>query len=199
MDGFPQKMDGFPGKLVLILFPQQGYISPIRFPPYNILHHMGNAQVSPSISLALENAAKSIELKEPGKFVPILSPKYGYFFPADSHPMVSSTPWKIHGFSHQFPLASIPDTLELKVKYIKRRRGHECYFIKKEEYKYTLGKSIPPYTKLSLLLTISPKNYNSYPKISTKSAATVAFGRKVSEGYSFKKDSQFNSYFSIAM
>ena len=113
--------------------------------------------------------------------------------------MVSPTPRKMHGFSHQFPIPSIPDTLELKAKYIKRRRGHGCYFIKKEEYKYTLGKSIPPYTKLSLLLTISSKNYNSYPKISTKSAATVAFGRKVSEGYSFKKDSQFNSYFSIAM
>ena len=70
---------------------------------------------------------------------------------------------------------------------------------KKKKYKYTLGNSIPPYAKLSLLLTISSKNYNSYPKISTKSAATVAFGRKVSEGYSFKKDSQFNSYFSIAM
>ena len=123
----------------------------------------------------------------------------GYFFPADSHPMVSSTPRKIHGFSHQFPLASIPDTLELKVKYTKRRRGHECYFKKREEYKYTLGKSIPLCTKLFLLLTVSFKNYNSYPKISTESAATVEFGRKVSEAYSFKKNSKFNSYFSIAM
>ena len=135
--------------------------------------------------IALENAAKSIELREPGKLVPILSPKYGYFFPSDSHPMVSPTPRKMHEFSHQFPIASIPDTLELKAKYIKIRRGHGCYFIKKEEYKYTLGKSIPPYTKLSLLLTISSKNYNSYPKISTKSAATMAFGRKVSDAYSF--------------
>ena len=102
-------------------------------------------------------------------------------------------------FSHQFIIASIPDTPELKANHIKRRRGGGCNFIKKEGYKYTLGKSIPAYTKLSLLLTIGSKNYNSYPKISTKSAATVAFGRKVSEGYSFKKDSQFNSYFFIAM
>ena len=101
--------------------------------------------------------------------------------------MVSPSRWKMHGFSHQFPIASIPDTLELKAKYIKRRRGHGCYFIKKEEYKYTLGKSIPPYTKLSLLLKINSKNYNSYQKISTKSAATMAFGRKVSEGYNCKK------------
>ena len=113
--------------------------------------------------------------------------------------MVSPTPWKMHGFSYQFHIALIPDTLELKAKYIKRRRGHGCYFIKKEECKYTLGKSIPPYTKVSLLLTISFKNYNSYPKVSTKSTATVAFGSKVSEGYSFKKDSQFKSYFSIVM
>ena len=133
--------------------------------------------------IALENAAKSIELREPGKLVPILSPKYGYFFPSDSHPMVSPTPWKMHSFSHQFSIALIPDTLELKAKYIKRRRGHGCNFIKKEEYKNTLRKGIPPYTKLSLFLIISCKNYNSYPKISTKSAATVAFGRKVSEGY----------------
>ena len=97
--------------------------------------------------IALENAAQSIILREPGKLLPILSPKYG-------------------------------------IVYI---------------VQYTLNKSKPPYTTISLLLTISSKNYNSYPKISTKSAATVAFGRKVSEGYSFKKDSQFNSYFSIAM
>ena len=149
--------------------------------------------------IALENAAKSIELRELGKLVPILSPKYGYFSPSDSHPMVFPTPWKMHGISHQFPIASIPDTLELKAKYIKIRRRHGCYFIKKEEYKYTLGKSKPPYTKLFLILTISFKNYNSYQKISAKSAVTVAFGRKVSEGYSFKKDSKFNLYFSIAM
>ena len=74
-----------------------------------------------------------------------------------------------------------------------------CNFIKKVEYKYTFGKSIQSYTKLSLFLIISSKNYNSYPKVLTKSAATVAFGRKVSEDYTFKRDSQFSSYFSIAM
>ena len=147
--------------------------------------------------VAWENATNRENL---GNWYPYFPQSMGTFFPSDSHPTVSPIPWKIHGFSHQFLIASIPDTLELKAKYIRRkRRGNGCYFIKKEEYKYTLGKIIPPYTKLSLLLTISSKNYNSYPKISTKSAATVAFGRKVSEGYSFKKDSQFNSYFSIAM
>ena len=50
-----------------------------------------------------------------------------------------------------------------------------------------------------LIFNNSSKNYNSYPKISTKSSATVAFGRKVPKGYSFKKVSQLNLYFSIAM
>ena len=105
----------------------------------------------------------------------------------------------MHDFSHQFPIASIPDTLELKSNHVKRRRGHWCNFIKKKEFKYTSGKSIPINIKLSLLLTIDSKNYNSYPKISTKSAATVAFGRNVFQGYSFKNDSQFNSCYFIAM
>ena len=88
--------------------------------------------------------------------------------------------------SHQFTIASSPDKLELKANQIKRRIGGGCNFIKREENKYTLGKSIPSNTRLSLLLTIDSKNYNSYPKISTKSPAIVAIGRKVSEGSSFK-------------
>ena len=109
--------------------------------------------------------------------------------------MVSPTPWKMHGFSHQFPIASIPDTLELKAKHIKEEEGMDVISSKKRNTNNTntdtntntntLGKSMPPYTKLSLLLTISFKNYNSYPKISTKIAATVTFPSKVSEGYSF--------------
>ena len=41
---------GKPGKLVIILFPQYGYFFPIRFSFYDILHHMGNVWVFPSIS-----------------------------------------------------------------------------------------------------------------------------------------------------
>ena len=52
---------------------------------------------------------------------------------------------------------SIPGTLEFKAKYIKRRRRHGCNFIKKEERKNILGKSIPPYANLSLFLIISSK------------------------------------------
>ena len=93
----------------------------------------------------------------------------------------------------------IPATLEFKAKYIKRRRGNGCNFIKNKEHKYVLGKSMPPYTNLSLFLIISSKIYISHPKILTKSAATVVFVRKMSQGSSFKKDSQFNSNFSIGM
>ena len=56
-----------------------------------------------------------------------------------------------------------------------------------------------PYTNFSLFLIISSKTYSSHPKILTKSAATVVFVRKVSQGSSFKNDSQFNSNFSIAV
>ena len=38
----------------------------------------------------------------------------------------------------------ITGTLEFKAKYDKRRRGSRCNFIKKKEYKYVLGKSMPP-------------------------------------------------------
>ena len=105
----------------------------------------------------------------------------------------------MYGFSHSFPIASIPDTLELIAKYIKWKEGHGCYFIKKDKYKYKLDKSIQYYTKLFSFLIISLKSYNSYSKVSTKKAETMELGRKVSEGYSFKKDSKLNSYFSIAM
>ena len=70
---------------------------------------------------------------------------------------------------------------------------------KNKEYKYVLGKSMPPYTNLSLFLIISSKNYISHANILMKSAATVVFVRKVFQGSNFKKDSQFNSNFSIDM
>ena len=54
---------------------------------------------------------------------------------------------------------------------------------------------MPPYTNLSSFEIISSKNYVSYPNILMKSAVAVVFGRKVSQGSSFKKDSEFNSNF----
>ena len=34
--------------------------------------------------------------------------------------------------------------LEFKAKYNKRLRGNACNFIKNKEYKYVLGKNMPP-------------------------------------------------------
>ena len=59
---------------------------------------------------------------------------------------------------------SILGTLQFKVKYIKTRRGHGCNFIKKEEYKYILAKSMPPFTNVSLFLMISPKKLHLPPR-----------------------------------
>ena len=84
---------------------------------------------------------------------------------------------------------------KFKAKYIKRRIGCGCNFIKKDEYKYILCKSMPPYTNLSLFLIISPKNYISYSKILMKRAATVVFGRKVSQGFSFKNSCQLKLFY----
>ena len=58
---------------------------------------------------------------------------------------------------------------------------------------------MPPYTNFSLFLIISSKNYISQPKFLTKSAGNMVFGRKLPQGSSFKKDSQFGSNFSIAV
>ena len=81
---------------------------------------------------------------------------------------------------------SSPGMLEFKAKYIKRRRRNGCNFIKNKEYKYILGKTMPPYTTLSLFLIITSKNYISHLKTLTQSAATVLFVRKVSQGSSLK-------------
>ena len=75
----------------------------------------------------------------------------------------------------------------MKAKYIKRRRGNGCNFIKNKEYKYILGISVQPYTNLSLFLIINSKNCISHPKVLTKSAATVVCVRKVSQGSSLTK------------
>ena len=53
---------GKPGKLVIILFPQYGYLFPFRFPSYGILHHMGNPWVFLSISHSLEKCNKTYHI-----------------------------------------------------------------------------------------------------------------------------------------
>ena len=46
------------GKLVLILFPQYKCFFLMRFPSYIVLHHMGNACVSPSIPHSIRQCSE---------------------------------------------------------------------------------------------------------------------------------------------
>ena len=171
-------------ELVPIFSLTYGHFSSIRFPFYCIpCYHMGNAWFFSSKST--------------------LWPLWLFF-----HSIGFSTCSKSSWFLKRENITSspflkiekpIPGTVEFKVKYIKRWRGNGCNFAKNKKYRYILSKSMPPYTTLSLFLIISSKNYISHPKTLTKSAATVVFVRKVSQGCSFKKDTQFNSNFSIGM
>ena len=75
MHGFPHKFPtvwenakntmvwGKSGKLIPILFPQYGCFSPIRFPSYGILHHIGNAWVSPSVSHSTRKYNKAYRME----------------------------------------------------------------------------------------------------------------------------------------
>ena len=57
-----------------------GKFFPIRFPSYGILHHMGNAWVSLSISHRRRKCSETHRRGEPGKLELILFPYYGCFF-----------------------------------------------------------------------------------------------------------------------
>ena len=56
-------VSGNSGKLILILVPWYGRFFPIRFPSYGILHHMGNAWVSPSISHSMRKCNKTLPMR----------------------------------------------------------------------------------------------------------------------------------------
>ena len=89
------------GKLILILFPQNGCFFQLDSHPmaYFIIWEMhGFPHQFPTLQ---ENATKPIVWEETGKLVLILFPQCGCFFPLDSHPMVYFIAWKMHGFSHQ--------------------------------------------------------------------------------------------------
>ena len=56
-------------KLVLILFPQHGCFFHIRFLSYSILHHLGNAWVSPSISHSIGKCNKTRRIGSLGVWI----------------------------------------------------------------------------------------------------------------------------------
>ena len=89
---------GEPGKLVLILFPKYGWFFSIRFPSYGILHHMGNAWASSSISHSTGKCNKTHRRGEPGKLVLILFPYYGRF---------SSIRFRFYGILHHMGNACV--------------------------------------------------------------------------------------------
>ena len=113
-------------KLVPIFSLTYGYFSSIRFPFYGILcYHRGNVK---STLRALWLFFHSITFSTCSKI---------YWFLKRTKNPIRWTPF----LKKEKP---IPGTLEFKAKYIKRRRGNGCNFIKNKEYKYVLGKSIPP-------------------------------------------------------
>ena len=63
----------------------------MRFPSYGILHHMGNAWASSSISHSTGKCNKTHRRGEPGKLVLILFPYYGHF---------SSIRFRFYGILH---------------------------------------------------------------------------------------------------
>ena len=90
------------GILVLIIFPKYGCFFFIRF-LYFITWKMYRS--SHQYPMSWEKVTKPILYEEPGKLVPIVFPKIGAFVPPDSYPMVCFNTWKIHGSSHQYPIA----------------------------------------------------------------------------------------------
>ena len=132
---------GEPRKLVPVFSMTYEHFSPIRLPSYRILYHMENAWFSSSISNSTEKCSKI----HPVSFLVVF------------HSIIVSNSSKISWFlkrknrknrSGQLPFLKkgkpIPGTLWLKARYNKRRRGNGYNFIKNKEYKYILGKSMPP-------------------------------------------------------
>ena len=146
----------------------------IRFPSCGIPHHMRNAWVSPSISHSIGKCSEIHWIERAWEIGNHTFPKvwvlFSIRFPSYviSYPMENA--WLFPSISHS--INSRHAGTKSKI-YQKKKRAWILFHQKRGIQ--TLDKSILPYTKLSLLLTITSKNYNSYPKTSTKSAATVTF------------------------
>ena len=111
-----------PGKLVLILFSYYGRFFSIRFPFYDILHHMKNACVFSLLSHNMEKDSQTYRMEkvweigsrkyptkpivcgEPGKLVLIPFPWYGCFLSLDSYSVVYFIIREMFGFPRQFPI-----------------------------------------------------------------------------------------------
>ena len=72
----------------------------IRFPCYGILHHVGNAWVSPSIYHILGKCSKTQRI---GRAWEIDTNNFTKVWVPDFPPRVYFITWEMYGFSHQFP------------------------------------------------------------------------------------------------
>ena len=122
-----------PGKLVIILFPYYGYFFPIWFPSCDILHHMENACIFPSISHCTGKCNKTYCVRRNWAVVTHIFPIVWVLFSrsipilwytllhwkcmgfpinfrstkpvVNSHPMVLFITWEMYRFSNHFPIA----------------------------------------------------------------------------------------------
>ena len=87
-------------KLVLILFQQYGcFFFPLYSHPVDYFITWEMHGFPHQFPITQENAAKSIELGEPGNWYPFFPEIMGIFLPSDSHPLVYLTTWEMHDFS----------------------------------------------------------------------------------------------------
>ena len=106
-----------------------------------------------------------------GNSYPFCPQNMGTFLSSDSCLMIYFTTWETHNFPHQFLIVrenSPKSTLWLPRLFFNSINVSTC------------SKSDDPLKEQT--------DYISYPNILMKSAATVVFGRKVSQGSSCKKD-----------
>ena len=152
---------GEPRKLVPVFSLTYEHFSPIRFPSYGILYHMENAWFFSSISNSTEKCSKIHPVSFPQYYFSACSKIYWFLKRKNRKNRSGKLPFLKKG-------KPIPGTLWLKARYNKRRRGNGCNFTKNKEYKYILGKSMPPFFFKFFLnfnnhlqkLYLLPKNFN---------------------------------------
>ena len=105
--GEPWGTLGNPGRAVgshtfPIVFVVFSYLIPILW----YTSSLGKQMSFPSISHNIEKCSEMHQIGRPAKLVPILSPKYKYFFSIRFPSQACITTWEICSFSHQFPIVS---------------------------------------------------------------------------------------------
>ena len=100
---------------------------------------MGNAWFFPSIS----NSTRKCSKIHPGELSGCFSTVLLFLIVPKSIDSLKEKTGKVNSFLKKKEKPN-PSTLEFKAKYNKRRRENVCNFIKNKEYKYIIGKRMPP-------------------------------------------------------